>query len=42
MARDPVIATTRSSPPTARAISAHSALLALSIQMGDVRRLSMG
>ncbi len=32
----------RLSPPAARVISAHSALVALSIQMGEVRRLSNG
>src|SRR5882757_4736905 len=41
-AREPVIATTLASPPRAAAISAHSALVELSIQIGAVGRLSSG
>ena len=42
MAREPVRATMRSSPPTAAAISAHSAPVELSIQIGAVGRLRSG
>ena len=42
MAREPVIVTTLASPPSAAAISAHSVLVELSIQMGELARLSSG
>jgi len=42
MVREPETRVTVASPPTAWAISAHSVLVELSIQMGDVGRLKSG
>ena len=42
MAREPVIATILASPPAAAVISAHSAPVELSIQIGAVARDSSG